>query len=289
MPTKIEKDSVTGRSTTGHDWDGLKELNTPLPKWWLYTWLATIAWALVWFVLYPSVPYFTGYFPGVLGYSQRRAVDADVRALADQRGVFMDKIKVLSLAEVQKDPQLLAVATTAGRIAFANNCQPCHGAGGQGQVGFPSLADDVWLWGGKPDEILQTITHGIRSGDADAHASQMPRFGVDGVLKPDQIQQVADFVMTLYGSGKDGEDVSAGKKLFAENCAACHGDNGQGNRDFGAPPLKSAIHLYGDTRDVVVGQITNPRMSVMPAWNTRLDEATIKSLALYVHGLGGGE
>ena len=199
MPTKIEKDIVTGRDTTGHEWDGLKELNTPLPKWWVYVLYATIVWAAVWFVLYPSVPGITGYFPGVLGYSQRTAVMDDVRAVAAQRAVTMDRIKALSFADIRKDPQLMAAAGTAGRIAFANNCQPCHGAGGGGQTGYPALAAGAWIWGGSLNEIYQTITYGIRSGDDKAREGQMPRFGVDGILKPAEIQQVADYVMTLYG------------------------------------------------------------------------------------------
>ena len=289
MPTKIEKDSLSGRETTGHEWDGLKELNTPLPKWWLYVLYATIIWSAVWFLLYPSVPGVTGYFHGILGYSTRADVERDVKAVAAQHQQSMDKIAAMPIAAVAQDPQLLAVATTAGRITFANNCQPCHGPGGEGRIGYPNLADDVWLWGGKLEDIEQTITHGIRSGDAEARQSQMPRFGLDGILKPEQIQQVADYVMTLFGEGKPGLDVSAGQALFAGNCAACHGESGQGNRDFGAPPLKSQVHLYGDSRQTVVAQITNPRQGVMPNWNPRLDPATIKSVALYVHALGGGE
>jgi len=288
MPTKIEKDIVTGTDTTGHEWDGLKELNTPLPKWWVYSLWATVVWSLAWFVLYPSFPWVNGYFHGLLGYSQRDAVNADVRAVAAQRAGTMNRIAALSFADIRKDPELMAAAQIAGRIAFANNCQPCHGAGGGGQPGYPALAAGAWIWGGTLETIQQTITHGIRSGDPDARNSQMPRFGADGVLQPPQIQQLADYVMTLYGK-RGGKDVSSGQKLFADNCAVCHGEAGQGNRELGAPPLASRVHLYGDTRDIVVAQITAPRMGVMPNWNTRLDPATIKSLALYVHSLGGGE
>jgi cytochrome c oxidase cbb3-type subunit III len=288
VPTKIEKDIVAGTDTTGHEWDGLKELNTPLPKWWLYVLYATVIWSAVWFVLYPSVPGITGYFHGILGYSQRGAVNAQVRAVAAQRAEFMDKIKDLSFQEIRKDPQLMAAAQTAGRIAFANNCQPCHGAGGGGQPGYPAVAAGAWIWGGSLDAIQHTITYGIRSGDDKARESQMLRFGVDGILKPEQIQQVADYVMTLYGK-PTGRDASEGQKLFADNCAVCHGEAGQGDREKGAPRLASRVHLYGDSRDTVVAQINSPRMGVMPAWHTRLDEATIKSLALYVHSLGGGE
>ncbi len=309
MPTKIEKDAVTGRDTTGHEWDGVKELNVPLPKWWLYVLYATIIFAVVWCVLYPSIPYGTGYFHGLLGYSQRKAVDADVAAVAAQRAGSMAKIEASSFADIRKDPQLLAVAEIAGRITFANNCQPCHGAGGGGQKGYPALAAGDWMWGGTLEAIQQTVTHGIRSGDPDARNSAMPRFGVDGMLKPEEIQLVADYVMTLFGkpeAGKSESDVpgigkpaadqsaseknvAAGKALFETNCAACHGDAGQGNRDFGAPRLAARIHLRANTREDVVAQVTNPHMGVMPNWNQRLDPATIKSVTLYVHSLGGGE
>jgi cytochrome c oxidase cbb3-type subunit 3 len=240
-------------------------------------------------VLYPSVPWINGYFPGVLGYSQRTAVLQDVQAVVAQRAVTMDRIAALPFADIRRDPQLVAAADTAGRIAFANNCQPCHGAGGGGQPGYPALAAGAWIWGGTLDAIQQTITHGIRSGDADAREAVMPRFGADGVLKPAEIQQVADYVMTLYGRADAGKDVTAGQKIFAENCAICHGDAGQGDHEKGAPRLASQVHLYGNERAIVVAQITSPRMGVMPAWNTRLDAATIKALALYVHSLGGGE
>ena len=150
MPTKIEKDSISGHMTTGHEWDGLKELNQPLPKWWVYILYATMVWSAVYFVLYPSVPWFNTYFRGVLGYSTRDAVNADVAAVAKQRAVHMDRIKAMSYADIRKDPQLVAIAQTAGRIAFAENCQPCHGAGGGGNPGYPALAAGNWIWGGHP-------------------------------------------------------------------------------------------------------------------------------------------
>jgi cytochrome c oxidase cbb3-type subunit 3 len=260
-----------------------------LPKWWLYVLYATIVFAVVYCVLYPSVPYFTGYFHGTLGYSTRIKVDSDVAAVAQQRSGYMDQIKVLSFDNIRKDPQLLAAAETAGRITFANNCQPCHGAGGGGNPGYPALAAGNWLWGGKLDDIQQTVTYGIRSGLDTARQSAMPKFGVDGVLKPDEIQSVADYVMTLFGQPIAGRDVSKGKQLFADNCAVCHGEAGQGNRDVGAPKLAAKTHLIAQDRDGVVAQVTNPHMGIMPNWNLRLDTATIKSVALYVHSLGGGE
>jgi cytochrome c oxidase cbb3-type subunit III len=290
VPTKTEKDVVSGQDTTGHEWDGIKELDTPLPKWWLYTFYACIAVAFGMFALYPSVPYGPGYWHGLLGYSQRENVDADVAKITAVRKVSMDKIGTLSFDDIKADRGLLEVALTSGRITFAENCQPCHGAGGSGQPGYPALAAGAWIWGGTLEDIQQTVTHGIRSGDADARNSAMPRFGADGLLKPAEIEQVADFVWsTYYGHAKPGQNVSAGATLFAENCAVCHGEQGEGNRALGGPKLASQIHLYGNTREAIVAQANLPRQGVMPAWNTRLDPATIKAVTLYVHALGGGE
>jgi cytochrome c oxidase cbb3-type subunit 3 len=289
MPTKIEKDAHTGTDTTGHEWDGIKELNTPLPKWWLYTLYACCAWAAVMCVLYPSIPGLHGYWHGILGYSARHDAMAGWRDMQAIHGEAMAQIARTPIEDVVKDPKLLETAMEDGRITFANNCQPCHGQNGAGRIGYPALGDDVWLWGGKLGDIQTTITHGIRSADAQARQSQMPSFGTDNILKPEEIQKVADFVGQWWGVTPAGTDVSAGAKLFADNCAACHGDKGQGGRDFGAPPLNARIHLYGGTRDAIVAQVTHPRQGVMPNWNQRLDDGTIKSVAIYVHALGGGE
>jgi cytochrome c oxidase cbb3-type subunit 3 len=289
VPTKIEKDAVTGHMTTGHEWDGLRELNQPLPKWWIYILYATIAWSLGYFVLYPAIPWFGGATPGILGYTTRDAVEAEVAAISAQRAVYMDRIKALPYEEIRKDPQLMAAAMTAGRIAFAENCQPCHGAGGGGVPGYPALAAGNWLWGGTLEDIQHTVTHGIRAAGDDTRQSLMPRFGADGILKPAEIASVTDYVMAMYGTPVTGADMAAGEKIYAENCAVCHGDKGQGDRTQGAPRLSARTHLFGDDRAAVMAQISNPRHGMMPAWNTRLDAATIKAVTLYVHGLGGGE
>ncbi len=288
MPTKIEKDSVTGRMTTGHEWDGLKELNTPLPKWWVWTWGVTIVWAIIWAILYPSFPGITGYYHGVLGYSQHKVVDQQVAAIRRKRAVFMDKIATTPIAAVDANPELRVMALHAGALTFAENCQPCHGPAGIGQPGYPALNTDVWRWGGTLAQIEQTITHGIRSGDPAAHNSQMPRFGADSILTPAQIGAVADYVVTLFGQKNNAADLPQGRTVFAQNCAACHGAKGQGNIMMGAPPLRSHVHLFASTRAQVVAQVTDPRHGVMPNWSPRLDTATIRSVAIYVHSLGGG-
>ena len=289
MPTKIEKDSHSGTDTTGHEWDGIKELNTPLPKWWLYTLYACVAVAMGQFVLYPSIPGLHGYWHGILGYSPRAAAMTGWHDMQARHGAAMAQIAKTPIDDVVKDPKLLETAMESGRITFANNCQPCHGQNGTGRIGYPALGDDVWLWGGKLTDIETTVTHGIRANDPNSRQSQMPSFGADNILKPEQIQQVADYVGSWWGVTPAGTDTIAGAKIFAENCAACHGDKGQGGRDFGAPPLNAHIHLYGGTHDAIVAQVTHPRHGVMPAWNTRLDDGTIKSVAIYVHSLGGGE
>lgn len=277
-----------GDDTTGHEWDGVTELNNPLPKWWLYVMYATIAWAGGLFLLYPSIPGLRGYWHGLLGYSTRHVAMAEWHAMQAMHGEAMAKIAATPIDAVVRDPALLETAMQAGRITFANNCQPCHGQNGTGAVGYPALGDDVWLWGGKLADIETTITHGVRSADGDARQSQMPEFGA-GALKPAEIQQIADYVGQWWGVVPAGTNTSAGAALFADNCAACHGDKGQGNRDFGAPPLKARVHLYNGDRAAIVAQVTHPRHGVMPNWNTRLDPATIRSVAVYVHSLGGGE
>ena len=182
------------------------------------------------------------------------------------------------------------MALTAGRITFANNCQACHGAGGAGRIGYPALAAGAWIWGGTPEAIHATVAHGIRNGSAQARTSQMPRFGADGLLDPHQVEAVANYVWTAFYGHADGTlDVNGGAAIFADNCASCHGDTGGGGREVGAPRLASRVHLYGDSREAIRSQVQAPRSGVMPNWDTRLDPATLKSVALYVHSLGGGE
>ena len=289
MPKNTQHDPVTGGETTGHEWDGVRELNNPLPKWWLYVLYCCIAWAAVMCFLYPSIPGYSGYWHGVLGYSTRQDAMKGWHAMQARHGDAMAQIAATPIEAVAGDPKLMETALQSGRITFANNCAPCHGQNGTGRVGYPALGDDVWLWGGKLADVQTTIVHGIRSADPEARQSQMPAFGADALLKPDQIMQVADFVGVWWGVTPAGTDVRAGARIFAENCAACHGDRGEGGRTYGAPPLNSQVHLYGSTHDDIVSQVNHPKQGVMPNWSKRLDTATIRSVALYVHSLGGGE
>jgi cytochrome c oxidase cbb3-type subunit 3 len=289
MPTKVEKDAITGQETTGHEWDGLKELNTPLPKWWLYVMYATIGFSVIWWLLYPSWPWVNTYFPGILGYSQRQALDQTMAETAAARSAFQARLAATPLNKIAADPQLMAFAYAGGQAAFNDNCAPCHGLGGAGQGSYPSLADDSWLWGGTLDAIQTTIQHGVRSGDPEARSNQMPAFGADQMLDRGQIDDVASYVLSLSGQPQDAEAAKRGSAIFAEQCAACHGQDGKGSQELGAPNLSDDIWLYGGTKADIVRQVYQPRHGVMPAWAGRLDPVTIKSLAIYVHALGGGQ
>lgn len=281
-------DDVTGIETTGHVWDGdLKELNKPLPKWWLWTFYVTIVWAIGYWVLYPAWPTLDGYTKGVAGYSQRATVAAEIEAGKAAQGQFRTALADTDLADVGKDQKLLQFAIRGGKAAFADNCAPCHGRGAQGGVGYPNLNDDDWIWGGKLEEIQQTILYGIRSGHPDGRESEMPKFGVDEILTKDQIDQVAAYVLSLSGKSEDAAAVEAGKALYADNCVACHGEEGKGNPELGAPNLTDALWLFGDSKAAVTQSIATGRGGKMPPWVDRLDPVTIKALSIYVHSLGG--
>jgi len=290
MAGHSELDHVTGKTTTGHEWDGIKELNTPLPRWWVIAFYLTIFWAIGYWVVYPAWPLLWSHTTGVLNYSSRADVAVELAKLEKIRGDKMVSLGAAPLAEIEKDPALLALARARGKAAFGDNCAPCHGSGGAGAKGYPNLNDDDWLWGGTLDQILQTIQFGARSGHAKTHESAMLAFGKEGVLKKEQIVTVANYVRALSGlPTSPGYDASVGMKIFAENCVACHGDAGKGNQELGAPNLTDKIWLYGSDEATLVETITNGRAGVMPAWAGRLDPSTIKALAVYVHSLGGGK
>jgi cytochrome c oxidase cbb3-type subunit 3 len=289
MPTKIEKDLYEGKPTTGHEWDGVREFDLPLPKWWVYVFYACIAWAAVYFILYPSVPWFTGYFQGVLKWDSRSEVAMKIDQAKRAQSRYLDRVRTLAAEDIRREPDLLNFALAGGKAAFADNCAPCHGAGGAGRVGFPSLADDVWIWGGKLADIEKTIRVGVRNSAETARAGTMPNFGADGVLKGPEIDDAAEYVLAFTGRSRDQAAAARGAKIFADNCAACHGEKGAGNLELGAPALNTRIFLYGASKDAIARQVAKPQHGVMPAWAGRLDDETIKMLTLYVHSLGGGQ
>ncbi|MBX9750431.1 MAG: cytochrome-c oxidase, cbb3-type subunit III [Roseococcus sp.] len=289
MPTKIEKDSVSGQMTTGHEWDGIKELNTPMPRWWLYTFYACIAFALVWVVLYPALPIRGA--TGLLGWTARGALPAQQAAERARIEPMLARLRAATPEQIAADPELRGFALAGGRVAFANNCAGCHGAAGQGAVGgFPSLADDDWIYGGSFDAIQHTIRHGVRANESDDQRGvAMPAFQATGMLNAAQVNDTTEFVLSLTGRSTDAAAVTRGEALYAENCASCHGDRGEGNRDLGAPRLNDRIWLYGGDKASVARSIAYSRAGVMPSWQGRLDPAMVNMLTVYVHALGGGE
>jgi cytochrome c oxidase cbb3-type subunit 3 len=290
MTDHSDFDDVSGTSTTGHEWDGIKELNTPLPRWWVITFYACIVWAVGYWIVYPAWPLVSGYTSGILHYSSRADVAVELANLEKIRGAKMVTLGAAPLADIEKDPALLALARARGKAVFGDNCAPCHGSGGAGAKGYPNLNDDDWLWGGSLDQIMQTIEFGARSGHANTHEGAMLAFGKEGILKSGEIGTVANYVRSLSGlPTSSGYDATAGKKIFAENCVSCHGDAGKGNPEVGAPNLTDKIWLYGSDEATIIETITNGRSGVMPAWVGRLDPSTIKALAVYVHSLGGGQ
>ena len=283
-------DHVTGVETTGHSWDGIRELNNPLPRWWLWTFYGCIAFAIVYVILYPALPLVHSATGGLLGWSSRGQLREQMAGVQAANAERTAQIAKLSVQQISEDPNLRPVAVAAGRAAFKVNCVQCHGSGAEGGVGYPNLNDDSWLWGGTLEDVHTTLEHGIRyASDDDTRYSEMPAFGRDGMLDRDQITDVAQYVLSFNGRATDKAAAARGQSVFADNCAACHGENGGGMREVGAPALNDAIWLYGDTAADIAAQVTNPRHGVMPAWGARLGETTVKELAVYVHSLGGGE
>jgi cytochrome c oxidase cbb3-type subunit 3 len=283
-------DAISGVATTGHSWDDIQELNNPLPRWWLWTFYASIAWAIAYCIAYPAWPLVSSYTKGALGWQSRDAVVADLDALKQQRSGMTAKLAGSSLEEIRQNPEMFAFARAQGKAAFGDNCAPCHGAGGAGAKGYPNLNDDDWLWGGSLAQIEQTIRYGARSTSDQGHSGSMPAFGRDGMLKREEISQAADYIRSLSGMPTDkGADLVAGGKVYADNCAACHGDKGQGSQDLGAPNLSDKIWLFGSDKAAIVEGLMNGRGGVMPTWHGRLDDTTIKALTLYVHSLGGDQ
>jgi len=282
-------DEVTGIETTGHEWDGIKELNRPLPRWWLWTFYACILWAIGYWIAMPAWPTLSGYTQGMLGYSQRATVAGEVKAATLAQAGMRDQLGKTALGDVKKNAELLRFATTGGAATFQTNCGPCHGRGAQGYVGYPNLNDDDWLWGGKIEDIEQTILYGIRSDHGKTRASQMPRYGLDKLLTDAQIDDATSYVLSISGGKADAAAASRGAAVFKEQCVACHGDDGKGKPDLGAPNLTDGIWLYGSSPEAIATSIRTGRGGVMPAWTGRLDPVTIKSLAVYVHSLGGGK
>jgi cytochrome c oxidase cbb3-type subunit 3 len=281
---KKNKSNESQYGDTGHEWDGIKELNTPDPFWLRALFYVMLFFSLGYWFLYPSFP--GQQDDGILNWSSDKETIEGLKEIQSIRDKILPEFNKASFEEILKDPKLLKFAITGGKSAFHNNCSVCHGIGGSGNKGYPKLAAGAWIWGGKPDDIYQTLKYGIRSEHPEARDSQMAAFGQDKLLTEEQIRTLVPFVMGLHDGTGYSDQANA---IYQANCASCHGKDGAGNREVGAPSLKSGVWLYGGDEQTIYETIYYGRMGVMPYWEGRLDDPTIRQLTIYVHQLGGGE
>ena len=282
-----EIDETTGVDTTGHSWDGIKELNSPLPRWWLWTFYVTILWGIAYTIAYPAWPLVNKATQGVLGFSQRTEVAEEIERFNAMNADLRTALAEADLTTLADNPDLQNFAIQGGGAVFRANCSQCHGSGAAGAVGYPNLLDNDWLWGGEIEEIAYTIQHGIRNETDDAHFSEMPAFGE--LLEAEEIDQVLAYVQQISGQDHDAALAEAGATVFADQCSGCHAEDGTGDKFQGAPNLTDAIWLYGGDAETLRETIVNARFGVMPAWGEFLTQAEVNAVAAYVHGLGGGE
>lgn len=277
-----ERDPITGHMTTGHEWNGIKELNTPVPRAVWFFLITTFLFSLVWWVLMPAWPLGTTYTKGVLGVDQRQVVADDLKRAAEAMPPWMVQVAATDYADIQADPALMVQVRRHGAVLFSDNCAACHGQNGRGGPGFPALAAGAWLWGGTTEVLAETLRVGINSDHPETRVAQMPAFGRDQLLTRAEILAVLSYVRSLSGNGPGSE---AGAALFAANCAACHGEDAHGMVEMGAPNLTDATWIYGGDEQAIFTTLFNGRQGHMPRWDRRLSELDRKILALYVADL----
>lgn len=285
-----ERDPETGHMTTGHEWNGIKELNTPVPKVVWYFLGAAVIFSVVYWLLMPAWPLGVTFTRGLLGIDQRTTVAASLRQGVADRAVWADQIEAMELEQVQADQALMGIVRESGSTLFGDNCSVCHGRNGQGEQGYPNLTDGAWLWGGDPKTVAETIRVGINASHDDTRVSEMPAFGRDQMLDRDAVMDAVAFVQSLsdptLAAGEQADAVAAGGEVFAENCAACHGEAGEGSVEMGAPDLTDGFWIYGGDRQSLYASVYGGRRGHMPHWEARLTPLDTKILALYVLDLG---
>ena len=289
---EVERDPVTGRETTGHEWNGIKELDTPVPRGVLMFLIVTHVWAVAWWFLVPSWPLGESYTKGLLGVDQRTTVAARVVEGQQQRAAWTARIESEPYDVILSDESLMKTVRATGQQLFGDNCAACHGRDGKGRAFYPDLTDDDWLWGGSPDIIEQTMRVGINTRHPETRVAQMPAFGRDEMLDREQVRSVAAYVYSLtnpdYSTPENLERVEAGKEVFASTCAACHGEAATGDPEVGAPNLTDAYWVYGGTMDSIIASVHGGRQGHMPTWDERLTAGEIRTLSLFVYDLGTG-
>lgn len=290
MKDQTEIDEISGVETTQHEWDGIKELNNPLPRSWLWGLYGTILFAIGYTIVYPAWPGLTTHTKGIWNWSSRGEFAQEMSAVEASRQELGNLLVNTELEDVSADSDLLQFAVNGGKSAFKVYCSQCHGSGANGGTIYPSLIDDDWIWGGTLEDIYITLQHGIRyETEDDTRLSEMPRYGADELLERNEILDVAWYVRKISSQEFDAEAATRGQEIFIDNCAACHGDNGEGIRELGAPNLSDAIWFYGNSHEQIIAQVSAPKQGVMPGWADRLSEVSIRQLTHYVHSLGGGE
>jgi len=281
-----ERDVLSGYATTGHEWNGIKELNTPVPKA-VYIFLtAAVTFALIGWILWPAWPIGTTYTKGILGVDQRTTVTKELERAALDRQTWSKRIETESFADIQRDGALMNVVRETGHRLFGDNCAACHGVNARGQMGFPNLTTNSWLWGGTPEAIAETIRIGINAPRPDTRTSQMQAWGRDQLIPRDDVEKVATYVRSLSMPAVVAEAphgmIEAGKAVFKANCVPCHGEDAKGKTEVGAPDLTGAHWTYGSDALTVYTTIWGGRQGHMPSWESRLSPLERKILALYV-------
>lgn len=283
-----ERDEFTGQVTTGHEWNGIKELNTPVPRL-LWVFLSTMGlFAIGWTIMMPSWPGVSGYFRGLLGADQHEAVQQSLVEAEAERSIWSERLASEDLATLAADQSIMTAVRQTGPALFGDNCAGCHGYSATGNAGYPNIAEAPMMWGGDADTIAETIRIGINANHPETRYGQMLAFGRDQMLGSAEISALADYLVSMQGEKfLTPEENAAAQTLFADNCAGCHGEDARGMVETGAPNLTDAHWTYGDDRATIRQSIYNGRQGTMPAWEGRLSTAQIRLLALYVMDLRG--
>ncbi|HLV82285.1 MAG TPA: cytochrome-c oxidase, cbb3-type subunit III [Devosia sp.] len=287
-----ERDKFSGQMTTGHEWNGIKELNTPVPRAiWVFLVVATL-FAVAWTVLNPSWPGINGYFRGLLGVDQRTQIAQIVQQAQMDRTTWTSRIDAEDFAAIQADEPLMNIVRETGQALFGDNCAACHGTNALGNPGFPNLVHAPLMWGDDPEIVAETISVGINGSSPDTRFAQMLAFGRDQMLDTADINTVVTYVQALsqpdVAAATAPDILAAGATIFADNCAACHGETAKGMTDTGAPDLTDDFWTYGSDRAAIRQSVYAGRTGVMPSWEGRLSPTEIKLLALYVLDLRAG-
>jgi len=282
-----DRDSYTGKLTTGHDWNGIKELDSPIPKVVLFFLGAGILFLVIWTVLMPAWPSFSTYTKGLLGTDQRREVEQTLAEAAAERASWTSRIESEDFAAIQADPGLMSIVRQTGATLFGDNCAACHGGNATGGPGFPNLVQAPTLWGDDPETIAETIRVGINSTHPETRFGQMLAFGRDQMLPAADVNAVVAYVRSLTDPAVTDPD-GAGAQLFADNFAGCHGADAPGLPDRGGANLTDAFWIYGGDASAIHHSVYFGRQGHMPAWEGRLSPVDIKLLALYVLDLRAG-